>query len=318
MLNVYNWENYIDEKIIEDFTEEFGIKVNYEIFADNEALFAKVDSVTSEYDVIFPSDYIVAAMIKENLLLKLNFKNIPNYQNIDDRFKNLPYDPKNEYSIPYQWGTNGIAVNTKKITEPIESWDIFWNEKYKGKISMMDDVRGVFYPALKKLGYSVNTIDPKELGEAKKLLLQQKALIKTYTASTPKDLLKSGEIWIAYAYSGDICQLKVEAPHIQYVIPKEGANIFVDTMCIPKSAPHKKNAEAFLNFLLRPDVSAKITNVVRYGTPNKASRSMINPDITNDPGVNPPQEVVSQCEFFKDLGDSLELYNNIWSEVKNQ
>lgn len=317
VLNVYNWNSYIAPNTLADFEKEFGIKVNYDNFDSNEILLSKINGVHS-YDVIFPSDYMVATMIKQELLEPLNHNNLSNYKNLEARFSNLPYDPNNKYSIPYLWGTNGIAVNTKIVTEPVETWDILWDERYKGKITMINDLRASFYPALKRLGYSVNTTKIEELEAAKKLLIEQKPLVKAYTSETPQDMLKAGDLAVALAYSGDAYQVRKENPDIHYVIPKGGANLFVDAMCIPKKAPHKKNAEFFINYLLRPDVSANITNHTFYGNPNKEAKKYINPLILNDAGIYPPEDVMDQCEFFGYLGDHMKIYRNFWSEIKTE
>lgn len=173
VLNVYNWGDYIDESVIEEFEKEFNIKVNYEDFATNEEMYVKIKSGGTNYDVAFPSDYMIEKMIREDLLLKLDMNNIPNFANIDDRFKNLDFDPNNEYSVPYMWGTVGILYNSKMVEEPVDSWDILWDSKYKGQILMLDSQRDSIGVALKKLGYSLNTRDVNELEEAKQELIKQ-------------------------------------------------------------------------------------------------------------------------------------------------
>ncbi|RME93054.1 MAG: spermidine/putrescine ABC transporter substrate-binding protein [Candidatus Hydrogenedentota bacterium] len=317
-LNVYNWSYYIGKNTIPNFEREFNVKVNYDNYSSNEELLAKLQSGAKGYDVIFPSDYMVQIMIKQKLLEPLNMKNIPNFKNIAQKFKNLPFDPNNKFSIPYLWGTTGIGINTEKVQDYVDGWDILWNMKYKGRITILDDMRFGIVPALKKLGYSINTTNPKELEEAKRLLMIQKPLVKAYTSDTYIDMLKSGDSWIAYGYSGDIYQVAKENPSIRYVIPKEGTCIWVDNMCIPKGAPHKYTAEVFINYILRPEVSAEISNETWYANPNEASYGLTNPKIINDPSIYPPKEILDKCEFLKDVGDATILYSKIWSQVKSK
>jgi spermidine/putrescine transport system substrate-binding protein len=319
VLNVYNWNFYIGKNTIKNFEKEFNIKVRYDLYSTNEEMLGKIQTGMQSYDVVFPSDYTVGAMIKDGLLEELRFENIPNFKNVDERFTGLAYDPQNKYSIAYQFGTQGIAVNTEKVTEPVESWDILWDPKYKEKMVILDDMRAAFVIALKKLGYSINTKDPKKLEEARNLLIQQKPLLKAYTAETPKDLLKSGDIWIAGGYSGDIYQVIREAPHIRYILPKEGTNLFVDAMCIPKNAPHRDEAELFINYLLRPDVSAEISNDIWYRGTNKAAKPFIRTEVLNDPGINPSGEFLKKCEPLENLGEELtRIYDRLWNDIKNK
>ncbi|MBI1922753.1 spermidine/putrescine ABC transporter substrate-binding protein [Candidatus Poribacteria bacterium] len=315
-LFVYNWSDYIGETTIADFEKEFDVKVTYDNYSTNEELLAKLQAGATGYDIIVPSDYTVELMVKRSLLAELNFANIPNFQNIASRFKNLPFDLGNKYSVPYLWGTTGIGVNTEKVTEPVDSWSILWDEKYKERISMLDDMRGLADCALKYLGYSVNTTDARQIEEARQLLLKQKPLVKVYTSETYMDFLKSGDIWIAHAYSGDVYQVAKENKAIKYVIPKEGTEISVESLCIPKGAPHKDTAERFINYLLRPKVSAGISNFTWYANPNEASHPFTNPAILNDSSIYPPPDVLERCEFLRDLGHAIHLYEQLYNEVK--
>lgn len=316
-LYVYNWANYISSRTIPDFEKEFNVKVIYDNYSNNEELLAKLQTGAGGYDVIFPSDYMVDIMRKQNLLEELDMKNIPNFKNISDRFKNLPFDPGNVYSIPYFWGTTGIGYNSEKITETVDSWKILWDEKYKGKISMLDDMRTLANPALKLLGYSINTTDPAKIKEAEVMLLKQKPLVKAYTSDTYIDFLVSGDIFLAHAYSGDTFQAIKENKKIKYVIPKEGSDIWIDNMCIPKGAKNKYTAEVFINYILRPKVSAEISNFTWYATPNEASREFINPEIINNKSIYPPDEVLDLCEYQRDLGPANKYYEQLYNKVKS-
>ncbi|MEQ8170937.1 MAG: spermidine/putrescine ABC transporter substrate-binding protein [Candidatus Eremiobacterota bacterium] len=316
-LFVYNWPYYISDKVIPEFEKEFSVKVTYDNYSSNEELLAKFQAGASGYDLIFPSDYMVTMMINQNLLETLDQSRIPNIKNLDERFKGLECDPKNTYSLPYFWGTSGIGVNTEKVKEKVDSWNILWNEKYKECISMLDDMRSVAHPALKLLGYSLNSTDKKQIKEAKDLLLKQKPLVKAYTSDTYVDFLKSGDLWLAQGYSGDVFQVIKENKSIQYIIPKEGTEIWVDNMCIPKGAKNKETAELFIDFLLRPEVSAENSNSTWYANPNSASRKFIKPEIINNPAIYPPKEVLDKCEFLKDLGENNILYEELYNELKS-
>ncbi len=316
-LYVINWSYYVAENTIPDFEKEFGVKVVYDNYSSNEELLAKLQTGATGYDLIFPSDYMVGIMREEGLIEKLNLENVPNFKNMDEKFRNLPFDPGNAYSIPYLWGTTGIGFNTDKVAEEVESWEILWDEKYKGRISMLDDMRGLANPALKRLGYSINTTDPEKIKEAKGLLIKQKPLVKVYTSETYIEFLKSGDIWLSQGYSGDVFQVMKENKAMRYVIPREGSDIWVDNMCIPKGARNKYTAEVFINYLLRPEVSAGISNFTWYANPNLASHQFIKPEILNNPSIYPSKEVLDKCEFQKDVGDATELYEELFNEVKS-
>jgi len=315
-LYVYNWSYYISESAVPNFEKEFGVKVIYDNYSSNEELLARLQAGATGYDLIFPSDYMVGMMSEQGLLEEFNLTNIPNFKNIAEKFKNLSFDPGNKHSIPYLWGTTGIGVNTEKVKEEVNSWSILWNEKYKGRISMLDDMRGLANPALRVLGYSINTTDPNQIKEANQKLIEQKPLVKVYTSDTYIDLLKSSDIWLAQGYSGDVFQVMKENEAIKYVIPNEGTDMAVDNMCIPKGAKNKYTAEVFVNYLLLPEVSAEISNFTWYANPNEASHKFIKPEILNDPSIYPPQEVLDGCEFQKDAGDATKYYEQLFNEVK--
>lgn len=316
-LYVCNWANYVSNITIPNFEKEFKIKVVYDNFTNNEELLAKLQTGAAGYDLIFPSDYMVGIMIKQGLLEELDMKNIPNHKNIDNRFKNPPFDPESKYSIPYLWGTTGIGYNGEKITEAVDSWQILWEEKYKGKISMLDDMRGLANAALKLKGYSINTSDQKQIKEAEELLLKQKPLVRAYTSDTFVDFLISGDILLAQAYSGDTFQAMKENKTIKYNIPKEGSDMWMDNMCIPKGAKNKYTAEVFINYLLRPEVAADVSNFTWYANPNEASHKLIKSEIMNNPSIYPPKEVLDKCEFQKDAGEAAKYYEQLYNKIKS-
>ncbi len=315
-LNVYNWSDYIDEATIPSFEKEFGVKVNYDTFEDNESMLAKVQSGATGYDVVYPTGYMVEIMMKEKLLAPLNHANIPNISGVNKALKNPPYDPGMKYSIPYQWGTTGFGYNSKKLTGTVDSWSPLFDSKYKGKITMLDDVRGAISVALKYLGYSLNTTSKKELMEAKKLLMEQKSLLKAYMSAPVKSLLISGEVWISELWSGDVYMAMEDNDAIVYCIPKEGCEVWTDNMCILKSAPHKYTAEVWINYNMRPETSAAVSNYVWYATPLDTAKPLIDKEALNDPGIYPPQAVLDRCEFLVDIGEATRIYDEIWTELK--
>ena len=321
-LHVYNWSEYIDPQIYADFEAEFGVKVIEDTFASNEDLLAKLQAGATGYDVIVPSDYMVTIMVNLDLLSPLNYDNIPNFANIGAKFRDPPYDPGNKYSVPYQWGTSGIGYDTNVFAEPPDSWGYFFDpalaSQYSGKMSMLNDGRETIGAALKYLGYSLNSTDPAQLEEAKQLLLQQKPWIKAYDSEAFEDLLAAGETVLAHGYSGDFFMAAVEAEQIGYVIPKEGATIWADNLCIPRTANSQYTAEVFINYLLRPEVNAKISNFTWYASPNDAANQFISAEILEDPAIYPPQEVMDKLEFIRDVGEATTLYDRIWTEIKSE
>ena len=321
-LHVYNWSEYIDPEIYTDFEEEFGVKVIEDTFASNEDLLAKMQAGASGYDLIVPSDYMVTIMNELDLLAELNFDNIPNFKNISDKFKDPSYDPGNKHSVPYDWGTTGIGYDTNVVEQVPDSWAYLFDpalaSQYAGKISMLNDSRESIGAALKYLGYSLNTTDEAQLEEAKQLLIQQKPWVATYDSEAFEDLLAAGETALAHGWGGDFYMAMADAPQIAYAIPKEGGVIWTDNLAIPKTAPSQYTAEVFINYLLRPEVGAQNCNYTWYASPNTAAEEFINPDILNDPGIYPPDEVLAKLEFLKDVGEATSLYDRIWTEIKSE
>ncbi|GAA0704025.1 spermidine/putrescine ABC transporter substrate-binding protein [Paraclostridium ghonii] len=318
VLNVYNVGDYIDEEIITLFEKETGIKVQYETYDTNEMMYQKVKSGSTHYDLIFPSDYMVEKMKSEELLQKIDFENIPNMKYIDKSFLNPIYDKTNEYSVPYMWGTFGILYNKKMVKEPIDSWDILWDPKYKGNIMMFDSVRDTMGISLKRLGYSMNSTNPKEIDEAMKELMKQKDLVLAYVNDEGKDRLLGEEVAMGIAYSGDAVTLMEENPNLDYAIPKEGTNKWVDAMAIPKSAQNKKEAEMFINFLLDPEIATMNAEYIGYSTPNVGALELLDEDIIKNPVAYPSKEVMDKTETFIDLGKKLRLYDEAWIKLKSK
>lgn len=314
-LNVFTWSGYVSDEIRSGFEKEFGVKVIVDTYGDNEALLAKLSAGATGYDIIMPSDYMVSIMIKKNMLAELNHENIPNFQNIGPSFLGKYFDTKNRYSVPYTFGTAGIAYDSSVITPDPDSWAVLWDEKYKNQFSMLDDPRETLGVALKLLGYSLNTTEPEQLREAKEKLIAQKPLVKQYK-SEAEELLIAGDVVMAHCWSGDAFRAAEKRPSIRYIIPKEGSSRFIDTVCIPKSAPHKALAEKFINYLLRPEVNAKISAFTLYGTCVPKAKEFLPEKLLKHKYIYPSKEVFESLEWIKDQGDFTPQYSRAWDEIK--
>jgi spermidine/putrescine transport system substrate-binding protein len=315
-LNIYNWSDYIAEDTIPNFEKEFGVKVNYDTYEDNEALLAKLQSGASGYDIVVPTGYMVEIMIKQGLLAPIDHGNIPNLKGVSADLQDPPYDPGRKHTVPWQWGTTGFAYNSQKVTGKVDSWRLLWDPQYKGKITLLDDMRSAISVALKMLGYSLNATKETQLMEAKKMLMEQKPLLKAYISAPVKSLLISGEVWLSQLWVGDTLMAKDENEAIDYCIPKEGCEIWDDNLAIPKTAPHKYTAEVWMNYCLQPKVSAAVSNFVHYATPVEAAKKYINKEDLDNPGIYPPPDVMKRLEYQKDVGEATRIYDQIWTELK--
>lgn len=316
-LNIYNWEDYIDETVIEEFEKEYPeIKINYERFITNEDMYNKVTKSNATYDLLFPSDYMIEKMIQEGLLAKIDFNNIPNYQLIDEKFKNLDFDPQNEYSVPYMWGTLGILYNKRIVDEKEITWDVLFGDKYQGQILMMDSVRDAMGASLKSMGYSLNTENPEEIEKAKEKLIDHKKIILAYGFDDIKDKMVAEEAAVALVYAGDALYAMNQNPDLAYAVPTEGSNLFFDSMVIPANSPHKKEAELFINFMCRTDIAKKNADYIEYYSVQKEAAEQIEAENKNPEFMYPGDEKPDSWEIFKSLdSDVLELYNKAWTEV---
>jgi spermidine/putrescine-binding protein len=316
-LNVLNWGEYIDEVIFQEFQQLTGITIKYTTTASNEEMLVKVNSPDNIIDVCFPSDFTTERMMQLGLLAELDHNNIPNLQYIDERYLSLSFDDGNRYSVPYMWGTVGIMYNTTKVSDPVTSWDILWDEKYAGEIYMYDSVRDTMGVSLKRLGYSLNSTNEAEIAHARDELMKQKPIVKAYLDDPMKDRMIAGEGALGVIYSGDAFWCIQENPDLAYAVPEEGSNIFCDTVVVLKSSPNKAAAEMFLNFLCDPEISLANTNYIGYSTPNKVAMDKVDPAWHDDPTYNPPAEILDTCETFHYLGDFTEVYSEARSRVKS-
>jgi spermidine/putrescine transport system substrate-binding protein len=318
VLNVFNWGDYISDTVLEAFEEKYPhIKVNYETFTTNEDMYVKIKTGGSAFDVAFPSDYMIKRMTDEGLLKEINMDNIPNYKFIGDQFKNLSFDPENKYSVPYLWGTVGILYNKTMVTEPVDSWSILWNEKYKRQIIMSDSERDSIGVTLKMLGYSMNTKNIDELEEAKQKMIEQKPLVLAYLVDEAKDMMIAESAALAVVWSGDALIAMNENENLAYAIPKEGTNYWFDSMVIPKTSKHQKEAELFIDFMCDPEISLENVNYIGYATPNVETMKLLDPEIITNSSAYPDMSELANCEIFEYPGDEINrIYNRIWTEVK--
>ena len=320
---VYNWGEYIDPETLDMFEKETGIQVIYDEFDTNETMYPKVEAGASNYDVVCPSDYMIQKMIDNDLLQELNWDNIPNAKaNIGAQYyeQSEAFDPGNRYAVPYCWGTVGILYNKTMVDEPVTSWSILWDEKYADSILMQDSVRDLFMLGLKSLGYSMNSTDEKELNEAKDLLIQQKPLVQAYVIDQVRDKMIGNEAALGVIYSGEAIFTQRENPDLEYVIPKEGTNVWIDGWVIPKNAENVENAEKFIDFMCRGDIALLNFDYITYSTPNTAAQALIeDDDIRNSKIAFPDLSQYDGLETFSYLGDDADaLYNDLWKEIKSK
>ena len=317
VLNVYIWSNYIAPETVQKFEKRYGVRVNVDLYDTNEAMLAKVQSGNVAYDVLCPSNYPIQILRQQNLLRPLDHSALPHLKNLDPWLLDKDYDPGNRYSIPYFWGTCGIGYRKSKAGN-VDSWSALWDPRFKGRVLMLDDARETLGTALEWKGHSVNTRDPAVLAEAQRLLIQQKPLVKVYDSANFHDVLLSGDVWVAQGWNGQFAKVMDHDPDLAYVIPKEGATLFVDSLVIPASAPHPELAHKFLDFTMEAEIAAEICTTMRYSSPNRAALPLLAPEVRDNPAIFPPADVVSRLELIEDLGETTVLYDRLWTEVKTQ
>lgn len=318
VVNVYNWGEYIDKDLLTKFEDETGIRVIYSNFNTNEDLYVKLKSGGTSYDVVVPSDYMIERMINEDMLREINWDNVPNMQYVDEEYQHHSYDPFQLYSAPYFWGTMGIVYNTTLVDEAVDSWSILWDEKYAREIIMLDSSRDSIGVALAWLGYSMNSRDPKELEEAKALLIKQYPLVYAYLVDQTRDIMINGEAALAVMYSGDAVDALDSNEDLVYAIPKEGSNLWFDAMVIPKTARNPENAEKFINFMLEPENAALNSEYVWYSLPSTAAKELLSEELRDNEVAYPSFELIEQLEVFRDPGSYVKHYDEMWQEIKNQ
>ncbi len=319
-LNVLNYSDYIAPALVERFEQEYHVDVIVDFFDHNDAMIAKLlAGGIGQYDVVIAADYAVQILAGRQLLQPLDHSNLPNLANINPRFLNLPFDPGNTYSAPYQWGTTGLGIRVDRVdtTRALDTWALVFDSAASlGPFTMLDEPRETIGAALKYLGHSVNSRDPKELEAAQNLLTQQRRRVLAYASATGgRDLLASADAVVVHGYNGDIVLTKDEVPDIVFVVPREGSIVWTDNMTVPVRAPNRYTAEVFINFVLAAEHGAALTNYTRFASPNAAALPHIEPAIRRDPALFPPEEVLERLEILEELGEARALYDRVWTRV---
>ena len=309
-LAIYNWSDYVADDTIAGFEEEYGVEVTYDTYESNEEMLARLQAGASGYDVVFPTGYIIEAMIASDLLAPVRRDLLTNWGNLSPIFLDPPFDPGNVHSVPYLWGLTGIAWRTDRLDSAPDSWTTFQDSRWDGKMTLLDDSRDVIAAFLKLNGFSLNSIVPAELKAAKLDAIEAGRHIRAFVSAPVKGQLISGDVWIAQLWDGDTRQAAAEDSAIAFALPREGSAIYADAMVIPRSAPHKRAAHAFLDYVLRPEVSAAISDATGYGTANAAARP-------RNPKPYPTAEELSRLEFARDLGEGTRLWDRVWTEIKS-
>jgi spermidine/putrescine transport system substrate-binding protein len=318
ILNVYNWADYLPNTVIKQFEQETGIQVNYTEYDSNETLYAKLKtSPQAGYDVIFPSSYFVDRMRKENMLLKLDMAKLSNVRHLNPELMHQAFDPHNEFSVPYLWGTTGIVIN-KKFIKPntVKSWSDFWRPEYQNQLLLFDDVREVFAIALFRLGYSINDTNSEHIKQAYMLLKQLWPNIKLFNIEAEQNIYIDEDAFIGMGLNGEIFNAISENPNLEYIYPKDGFEIWMDSITIPKNAPHKEAAYQFINFLLRPEIAKEISISLGFSTPNLSAAHMLPDEMRNSPIVNPDNHILKRGQYLIDLGETNMLYEKYWNKLK--
>ena len=323
VMNLYGWSDYVPQKLLDDFSAKYGIKVNYDTYSSNEEMLAKLQAGASGYDVVIPSDYTITIMVKQGMLDPLDMSQIPNFSNLDKRFTNLDYDPGNKYTIPYQWGTTALVYD--KTTVPFEpkSYADLWDPRFKGRLVLLDDDREVIGMALQVLGYNLNSTDAGQLQKAEQKLIELKPNILKFDSDTPENSIINGEAWAGLVYNGNASLAYASDANVVYICPTEGCVIWFDNLAIPKGAPHMDAAMAFLNFVLDPQQSMLISQEFPYSNPNAAAITYMK---TNDPtfyasymsfaGTNPSDAFLANAKPIVDVGNATTLYDSLWTDFK--
>lgn len=318
-LIVFNYGDYIDKETIRIFEKETGINVKYEEYLTPEDMYTKYSSGLIDYDLICTSDYMIEKMRQEDKLLPLDISEMKYYENLDSAYLDFckSFDPDNQYAVPYLWGTVGILYNEDMVEDEVDSWQILWDEKYKNQIIMQNSMRDAFLVPLKWKGYSLNTLDKKELLLAQELLMEQKPMVEAYLVDEIRDAMIAGDAAIAVTYSGDATEAMDSNEALNYVVPKEGSNVWFDCWAIPASVKHKKEAEQFIDFMNREDIAMMNFEYIYYGTPNKAVYEALDEETKNDETIFPPDEVLGKCEVYQYLGmETDRYYTRLWKEIK--
>ena len=315
-LYVFNWSDYLDPELIPEFERRTGARVQYDNFASESELDTKLLTGGGGYDVVFPSDHSMVVLVEKDLLAELDKSLLPNLQYIDPQFLDPPYDPGCRRSVPYFWGTLAIGIRSDRVAGPVDGFGVLFDERYRGRITMLDDAENVVGAMMMHLGHSINSVDDAHLAEVKRLLERQRPLVQAYTSDAYKEKLIKGEAWVVLGWSGDIVQAAAENDNIRAVVPAGGTMLWVDSMAIPKASKNQRLAHAFINFLLDPEIAARNAEYVAYPTPNLAARELLDAETLANPAVYPPESVLRRCERLRDRGPAIAKIEKLWREVR--
>ncbi|RMH31462.1 MAG: spermidine/putrescine ABC transporter substrate-binding protein [Nitrospirae bacterium] len=316
VLYYFTWSDYADPDILHEFEQRTGVRVVVDTYSSNEELLAKVQSGMTGYDVAVPSDFMAGIMARLGLLSELDPQRIPNMALISDHLRGLPFDPEFRYAVPYLWGTVGIGYDSAVIPTPPQSWNILWDPRYRGRISILNDQREVLGMALRSLGYSLNSVNPAEIEAAKAKLIAQKPLVKVYTSEQFDQLLVSGEVVLAHAWGGPVARAMRERPSIRYVVPQEGGTIWTDCLVVLASSRRRTLAMEFINYLLDVDVAVRTSNRLLFASANRLVKDRVDPSVRENPAVYPPPSLIPRMEWMIDVDGAVQLYDRAWTEIK--
>jgi spermidine/putrescine transport system substrate-binding protein len=316
-LHVYAWSGELPQPVIDDFQKETGIEVVTDTFDSNESMIAKLEAGAAGYDLVNPSQYAVQILVKKGLLQELDHGKIPGVANLSPVFQSVSYDEGNKHALPYLWGTTGFAYNSDCVKEPISSWKSLWDEKYKGRIYMLDNMLAAYIAGLQVNGFKASTSDAGEIAKATQTLIDQKKLLAGYNSTNFPDLVSSGEACIVEAWSGNVIQAMATNPKVHYVLPDEGGTKWIDSYAIAKGAPNPEAAYKFLNYLLRPEVSAKVTELSKVATTNEKAKALLPAEISGNAAIYPPEDKLAKADFILDVGAAMKYYQDGWTKVKS-
>lgn len=315
-INVFAWSSEMPEEVLNDFTAETGIEVVLDTFDSNESMIAKLEAGAAGYDVVEPSQYAVQILAKKGLIVPLDHSKLPNLANLSEVFRNVSYDPGNEYSVPYVWGTTGLAYNADCVSEPVTSWKALFDEKYKGRIYMLDNMLAAYIAGLQVNGFSANTSNADEVAKATQTLIDQKPLLAGYNSTNFPELVSSGEACLVQAWSGNVLQTMVDNPKVHYVLPEEGGTMWIDGLSIVKGAPNVEAAYKFIDYMLKPETGAKVTQLIKVASSVEGARKLLPPELADNSAIYPSEEALKNADFILDVGDAMKFYQDGWTKVK--
>lgn len=315
-LNIYAWSGEVPQEIVDDFAKETGITVTFDTYDSNETMMAKLSAGASGYDLIEPSQYTVQVLAKQGLLQELDHARIPNIGNLGAPFKNVSFDPGQKWSVPYIWGTTGLAYNEDCVKTPPTSWKVLWDPQYEGRIYMLDNMLAAYIAGLQVNGYDAGTTRPEEIEKATQSLIEQKRVLGGYNSTNFGDLVASGEACLVQGWNGSIAQVMATNPKVKYVIPEEGGSMWIDGFAIPKSAKNVEEAYKFIDYVMRPDVAAKAANLSKSATVIDKAKELLPKDVVENAAIYPPEETLMKADFILDVGDATKLYQDGWTKVK--